>query len=215
MIRLRKTYPAPKSLKAKTSYNGEDVIGQLMEDHHHKCYLCEKTVTTDFQVEHHCSVDGCAAKAYAWSNLLLACSYCNGKKGNRFDHILHPCNNNIEDLISIIPDFSRKKVQITSSCDLSGISDTILLLDRIHNGTVCGMRTIREDEFYRLFRKEIHDFIKALREYKEKEDSQALSALKEYLCMDRQFLGAKFSILKKDAPDILNKLTKTVKWNRK
>ena len=215
MIRLRKTYPAPKSLKSKTSYNGEDVVEQLMKDHHHKCYLCEKTVTTDFQVEHQCSVNGCPAKTYTWSNLLLACSYCNGKKGNRFDHILHPCMNNVEDLISIIPDFSRKMILITSSSNLSGISDTVLLLDRIHNGAKRGMRKIREDAFYRLFRKEIHDFIKALKEYQEKEDNQALNALKDYLYMDRQFLGAKFSILKKDAPEILKKLATFVKWNRK
>lgn len=215
MIRLRKTYPAPKSLKSKASYNGEDVIGQLLKDHHHKCYLCEKTVTTDFQVEHHCSVDGNPAKAYTWGNLLLACSYCNSKKGNRFDHILHPCKENVEELISIIPDFSRKKILITSSSCLSGISDTVLLLDRIHNGTSRGMRTIREDVFYRLFRKEIHDFIKVLREYKEKADSQALSALKSHLIMDRQFLGAKFSILRKDAPEILKTLAASVKWNRK
>lgn len=52
MIRVQKCEQAPKSLKSTRAYDGEDVKQQLLTDQHAKCYLCERILSTDFQIEH-------------------------------------------------------------------------------------------------------------------------------------------------------------------
>ena len=52
MIQLQKTTTAPASLATKNKYDGEDVKALLAKDHYDKCYICERQLTTDFQVEH-------------------------------------------------------------------------------------------------------------------------------------------------------------------
>ena len=52
MIRVAKSITVPESLTSRKTYDGEDVKKQLFADQHGKCYLCERKVTTDFQIEH-------------------------------------------------------------------------------------------------------------------------------------------------------------------
>lgn len=52
MIKVFKKLTSPESLTAQKKYDSEEVKQQLIADHQGKCYLCERTVTTDFQVEH-------------------------------------------------------------------------------------------------------------------------------------------------------------------
>ena len=46
MIKIERTFPAPASLaieskKANGKYDKPDVVNQLREDAHDKCYICE------------------------------------------------------------------------------------------------------------------------------------------------------------------------------
>lgn len=52
MIRVSKSDAVPTSLSTSSQYNGEDVVRQLCADQHQKCYLCERTCITDYEVEH-------------------------------------------------------------------------------------------------------------------------------------------------------------------
>ena len=57
MVKIERTFPAPKSLaiesqKTNGSYTEIDVIEQLRKDFHDKCYICEINHLQDPQVEH-------------------------------------------------------------------------------------------------------------------------------------------------------------------
>ena len=97
MIQLQKTTTAPASLATKNKYDGEDVKALLAKDHYDKCYICERQLTTDFQVEHLHSQEHYPDEKYNWENLFFACSYCNGKKSANFDGIVNPTKEAIEE----------------------------------------------------------------------------------------------------------------------
>lgn len=57
MVKVERSFPAPASLalesqKANGSYSMPDVVKQLKEDFHNKCYICELNELQDAQVEH-------------------------------------------------------------------------------------------------------------------------------------------------------------------
>ena len=57
MIKVDRTFPAPKSLETEAkkkngSYTEKDVVDQLLRDFHKKCYICEINDLQDPQVEH-------------------------------------------------------------------------------------------------------------------------------------------------------------------
>ena len=57
MVKVERSFPAPASLalesqKANGSYSMPDVVKQLKEDFHNKCYICELSELQDAQVEH-------------------------------------------------------------------------------------------------------------------------------------------------------------------
>ena len=52
MIKERKNEKEPSSLLTTSQYDGEDVKAQLLEDQHGKCYICERKMGTDFEIEH-------------------------------------------------------------------------------------------------------------------------------------------------------------------
>jgi uncharacterized protein (TIGR02646 family) len=79
----------------KSLYRHEEVLSALSAIYNNKCAFCESDTTAGapLQVEHYrpkAKVTGEAAHpgyywlGYEWSNLLLACSSCNNKKGNHF-----------------------------------------------------------------------------------------------------------------------------------
>ena len=98
MIRVKKCSVAPASLSRTKRYDGEDVKKQLLEDHHEKCYICERRLVTDFEIEHFKSQDNHPELKQEWSNLFLVCSYCNGK---------NPYTNIISDSAKIIKSFFK------------------------------------------------------------------------------------------------------------
>ena len=52
MIKIRKNQRVPQSLTTTKKYDGEDVKRQLLSDQDSKCYLCERLLGTDFEIEH-------------------------------------------------------------------------------------------------------------------------------------------------------------------
>ena len=58
MIRERKSENVPSSLLTTSQYDGEDVKAQLLEDQHEKCYICERKLGTDFEIEQDGSFSG-------------------------------------------------------------------------------------------------------------------------------------------------------------
>ena len=117
MIREKKSENVPASLLKTQLYNGEDVKRQLMEDQHEKCYICERKLTTDFEIEHFKSQNKYPDLAREWSNLFLACGYCNRKKSDSFDNNVNPLTVNIEEDIIQRIDFDNNELEAVISIE--------------------------------------------------------------------------------------------------
>lgn len=89
MVKIERSYPAPKSLaiekkKADGSYREQDVVDQLEKDFHGKCYICEIKPLQDPQVEHLIPYKGMDRELeFDWDNLFLVCPHCNSIKNQR------------------------------------------------------------------------------------------------------------------------------------
>lgn len=198
MIRVRKNITAPKSLSTTKKYDGEDVLRQLEEDHYKKCYLCERHLTTDFEVEHFKSQDNNSDLRQNWENLFWSCGYCNGKKKHYFDNIIHPATVNVEEEIKQIINFSDKQVCFEALKETNEHNKTCLLLTRIHNGTN-KLRTKREENFFEEVLKSINNFERIVCEYLSNPTERNSSIVKEELQIEKEYLGIKYWIIKSNS----------------
>lgn len=196
MIRIDKHPKAPKSLSRKRSWTEEDVVGQLRADQNGKCYLCERKLVTDFQVDHLKSRDNHPRLRFKWPNLFWCCSYCNRKKSSSFDNILDPSQDEIEELLRQSLDFPNAKAIFSATGTPTEESDaTIALLERIFNGTN-RIRTIREQQFYDYAVAHITSFQKMAISWLEDPCEEAKRAIIESLDRKSEFLGFKYWIIK-------------------
>ena len=214
MIRVRKSAIVPQSLTTTSAYDGEDVKKQLLEDQYDKCYLCERSCCTDFQVEHHKSKsEGHFPELRQdWNNLFMGCSYCNGKKSDIFDDTLYPATINIEDEIEQRIDFLNKKAVFSSNTNDNQHKQTIGLLSRIHNGTNT-LRRIKEERFIEYVISVVNSFLALIMNYQEHPSIETENAVRRELCIDKEMLGFKYWIIK-DNPQLYAVFKDDIKWNK-
>lgn len=99
MIKVDRNPMPPPSLaaeaqKANGSYNKPDVIRQLKEDFHNKCYICELGELSDPEVKHLRPHHNRKIKerVFDWNNLFYACPHCNNlKKDAKYDDKIIDC----------------------------------------------------------------------------------------------------------------------------
>lgn len=139
MVKIERTPTPPASLavesqKENGSYGKPDVIAQLKEDFHGKCYICELDDLTDIQVEHllpHYS-RSIRERVFDWNNLFYSCPHCNSiKKESKYDgKILNCCVEDPEKYLNHC--FSAQAVSITP---VDGIVDekAVMTADLIQN----------------------------------------------------------------------------------
>lgn len=99
MVKIKRSFPAPESLKeeakkADGKCNKQDVIERLKKDFHNKCYICEMKELQDPNVEHllpHKNGKYLERK-FDWENLFWSCGHCNGIKNNsKYDKGILDC----------------------------------------------------------------------------------------------------------------------------
>lgn len=95
-----------------------EFIEQIYGD---KCYICERIVTTDYEVEHLASRKNHKSGLNEWENLFIACNYCNDKKKNSFDGIKHPDSYNVEEVIIHSVDLMNEKVNFSTASTEPGV----------------------------------------------------------------------------------------------
>ena len=214
MIKVFKKTTPPESLTAQKKYDSEEVKQQLIADHQGKCYLCERVLTTDFQVEHLHSQEHFPEEKYNWHNLFLSCSYCNGKKSNLLDNILNPAQEPIESLITQELDYLNKKAvfkQVNTPASTE-VQQTLSLLERIFNGTH-KMRKIKEERFFEDFLSKMNAFQKAINNFLMADNKQTRLVLQEELTINREFLGFKYWIIQNN-PKLLSEFAQDIIWNK-
>lgn len=212
MIRVRKSVVQPHSLSSTRKYDGEDVKRQLDADQHNKCYICERVCGTDFQVEHLRSRKNYPCLELVWDNLLLGCSYCNGKKSDAYDYILNPLAVNIEDEIEQRIDYSNKRALFVATSNDDVHSKTVELLSRLHNGTK-RPRNIKEEHFIEHIISAVYDFRVIIDTYKHQRNPSTEKAVREELGIDKELLGFKYWIIKDD-PDLFAVFGDDIVWNK-
>ena len=212
MIQLQKTTTAPISLGTKNKYDGEDVKALLAKDHYDKCYICERQLTTDFQVEHLHSQEHYPDEKYNWENLFFVCSYCNGKKSANFDGIVNPTKEAIEEKIVQKLNYRDNKADFIRNDTSKAIEQTIILLKRIFNGKNA-IRKVREEKFFKEFISKMNNFEKAINDYLSAPTSETKEVVRELLSIEQEFLGFKYWIIKNN-PTLFREFSNNIIWNK-
>lgn len=212
MIRVKKSMPSPERL-ASAGCTDDAVIRQMHADQNGKCYLCETRTTTDFEVEHRHSVAHQGSRN-EWNNIFLACSYCNDKKGTRFDDILNPAECNVEVMIEHRYDASSKRFVFTATGAANeSINATIKLLTMIFNGTTPRMLKIREEEFRRKFLYEYNGFLERIARYVSVSDIESERHVLADLEETSEYLGFKYHLIMSNQK-LAEKFGNAVRWNK-
>ncbi len=212
MIRVKKSMPPPKRLLV-AGCNDDAVVRQMDNDQNGKCYICESRMTTDFEVEHRHSVAHQGGRD-DWENIFLACSYCNDKKGARFDNILNPAECDAEVLIQHKYDTSSGRFVFSSAEEANGaVNATIELLELIFNGAKPGMLKIREEKFRKRFIYEYNGFLERLAQYVQSKDVEAERHVLADLESTSEYLGFKYHVIMSNSC-LAAKFGNAVRWNK-
>lgn len=199
MIRVRKNGTPPESLATK-GYRDDDVRRAIHADQDGKCYLCERDMHSDIQVEHRQSKNNFPRLTDVWSNLFLACSFCNGKKLDNYDDILDPTVNDIEALIRHDYDSKDDKFLFTPAGDSTPeIESTIKLLNLIFNGTRPKLLTIKEEALHKDFQAVYTNFNDVLTDYLKEPSITTEKRVRQELSIESEFLGFKYWMIMSDS----------------
>ncbi len=212
MIRVRKSNIAPDALVQ--GYNADGVCEQLLADQDDKCYLCERRLKTNYQVEHLASQKNTDPQyVNDWNNLFVACEYCNRKKSDSYDHILSPFKYNLEDIIRHQVSFMQKIVEFESDDKSREVEETIQLLSLLFNGKL-SFRNLREQRFYDEFVRKLNSFQAMIDKYLRGEREEYRQAIIEQLDIRSEYLGFKYTIIMENAV-LKQDFAVYVQWNRK
>lgn len=213
MIRIKKSLCAPASLSTSKQYDGEDVKEQLMKDQHEKCYICERKLVTDFEIEHFKSASNYPHLIQTWENLFLACGYCNRRKSDSFDNNVNPLTTNVEEEISQRINFLQNKAEFTSSVIDVPHTDTIKLLNILYNGKDrMKPRNLKEEKFFNYAKQKIINFMRIINDYMVNPTEKNRRIMAEELSLDKELLGFKYWVICDNhlVPDFENVMV----WNR-
>lgn len=211
MIRVDKSSIIPESLLTTYAYDGQDVQRQLLQDQHHKCYLCECKVEPNYHIEHLNS----QANRQDWNNLFLSCGYCNDKKLALYDNILNPTTNNIEEIIEQRLDTYSKEAVFRSNDNSTEVKQTIKLLENIFNGKEHdpNFRSPHEEVFYDKMEMLINDFTRKVINYRLNSSQVNEAIVREELAIDKEMLGFKYWIIR-DEPTLSAVFANDIIWNK-
>lgn len=196
MIREKKSTNAPASLSSNKRYDGEDVKQQLMADQYEKCYICERKLTTDFEIEHLKSQSNYPDLAQEWTNLFMACGYCNRKKSDSFDDNVDPLVTNVEKEISQRIDFEQNKAVFETSVSDNKHENTVEMLNLLYNGKGrMKPRNLKEELFFNYAKQKVIGFMRMVNDYIVTPTDRNKNVVAEELSIDKELLGFKYWII--------------------
>lgn len=173
MIKVERNPVPPPSLaieatKKNGSYREADVIRQLADNFHEKCYICEIKPVQDPQVEHrlpHCN-RGIPERVFDWNNLFYSCSHCNNVKNNKKyeEGIIDCCARDPEELLAYQLEGNRVHVFLKTTDD-SEADRTAELIEEVFNSTSTGIRSEAAEVRLRELQKIMNAFYTALEQY--------------------------------------------------
>ena len=211
MIRVVKS-KEPPALTEK-GYKCDEVKQTLLADQNEKCYLCERHVDLDFEVEHLISKHGDGEKINEWDNLFLACKYCNDRKKHYYDDIPRPNSDNWEDVIEMRMSPRADKIEFTVNSNEADVMHMVELLEKLHNGKD-SMRNLMEERFWKLLRGAYMAFVRHLKNYLAKPTSDNKELVLSDLSLNAEFLCLKYTFVKSNQ-HLMDEFGEYMIWNRK
>lgn len=196
MIKVYKSEEAPARL-VEAGYTCDEVKQAILDDQKEKCYLCERKVTTDYQVEHLVSRTHHGEMENEWKNLFIACNYCNDRKKHFYDDIPLPNEVVFEEEIYQTIDLKNQKAIFYPTSDGEQLKKLVTLLDKLYNGkSFC--RNLMESRFWKDFIKSYVLFLRRAAAYKLQPTEENKLLIIAELSIGQPALGFKYSFLKND-----------------
>lgn len=211
MIREEKSMTVPYSLSESQRYDGEDVKSQLLEDHHGKCYICERRLVTDFEIEHFKSKTNYPELIQDWRNLFLVCRYCNGKKSDSFDNNVYPLDVNIEEEIEQRIDFRCNRASFRTVVDDEQHRNTVEMLHVFYNGKQ-NFRKKKEERFFDYAKQQMIVFLRTINNFMMDATPQNRALVAEELSIDKEMLGFKYWVIRDN--NLETEFRNEIVWNR-
>ncbi|MCL2045282.1 MAG: HNH endonuclease [Oscillospiraceae bacterium] len=207
MVKLKKSVlPEGTKINNKNDYQTGIVFQTLYKDCYEKCYICEHKKPLPPVVEHIIAHKGNRDLMLNWSNLLLACSYCNTVKNKREfnEGIINPVEIDPEDYILFELSFDEftESVGISHKGDSTDnlLSDkTVKLLNQVYNNTSkrdgqkVSSATLR-DFLTRVMR----DFYVLVDNYKTEQDTGNYQVIIDEISRSSEFAAFKRQIVRDD-----------------
>lgn len=121
-------------------YNDAAIVALVKADFLYKCYLCEEKTPRHLEVEHFYPQAYFPEKIHDWDNLICICEKCNKIRPKKIntddtDKVVNPCIDKVETLIQLKYNPSDYSVTISSEDASTIVTNSINLLEKIHNGT--------------------------------------------------------------------------------
>lgn len=212
MIRVRKRDNEPEELSIR-GYQCDSVKRALLEDQDEKCYICERKVTTDYEVEHLESQKNSKGKVNEWENLYVSCNYCNDKKKNAFDDIAHPDTYDVEEVIVHGFDPINETVLFSTSSIDQSVTKTVKLLQRMFNGTNAPRRNLMETRFYNQFKMKYNHFQGVVHDYLSGKSDEMRPIIERLIGEKSEYLGFKYAVIMQNET-LRRDFGAMVKWNK-
>ena len=213
MIRVRKSENEPAEL-AVNGYKDDRVKQAILEDQNDKCYICERKVTTDYQVEHLASQSQNNEEVNKWDNLYIACNYCNNKKKTSFDDLARPDTYDVEVVITHSFDAMKERVVFETTSTDPGVLQTVKLLERMFNGVNPPKRVLMETRFYNQFKMRYNHFQSVVHDYLSGQTDEMRPVIEKLIDIKSDFLAFKYAVIMGNAT-LRNDFGDQVRWNKK
>lgn len=196
MVKIERTPAAPPSLaiekaRGTNNYRGDDVIRQLHQDFHGKCYLCEIDKLQSIEVEHlkahHNGND--RDRMFDWNNLFYSCAHCNRVKNRKQyeDSILDCCQTEPETCLN--QEFVDNHVNVTALDPSHATQMTAQLLTECFERTNTGIRIIECQTRIEALQETMTILYRNLEAYRKEPSTKTLRALRGMLNRSYKFAG--------------------------
>lgn len=155
--------------KSTGEYNQGDVLKALNLIFYGKCYLCENSHPTTYNIEHFIPHKKDVTLKLDWNNLFLACGHCNNIKSDKYNNILdctkvHPDKHISFEYLADIFNKNEKSIIIKALNDDISTLNTVELLNNIYYGNTVG-KEMSATNIRWLLHEEMIKFKEALQTY--------------------------------------------------
>ncbi len=177
------------------NYHEQQTRDLIKDDFLEMCYLCERYVNIDYEIDHFYPQKHFPKKENDWDNLFYICQKCNKIRpksinSNKKNEVLNCCVKNESDLIELKIDESTRCVSITSNnfnLQLSDkVSNTIGLLENIYNNKQNSNSDFSLELRIEIL-KQLASFVDIIEEYKlnDLQREYAENKIKNHICIQK------------------------------